>query len=484
MDAKTGFNLGQIAMQKNKYLEARQHFLVSLQDTTSSQNLVHEHDAYFGLYCCDYALEFENKEHLERYRATKANRDVTANDLEIAWREAALGRLEINERTRIQARLEAASGKDCIAAARLLLLEGNNNAAIEVLKRWHGETWITNDLQKSQPRPAEHALLEGMALRNAGKKSVSMRALEIALDMAKAAQQSVLEAEINLAISLVSTAPNKMALEQLRSLGVIGHATWLRKLYPGVLESLEFNANPQVVIIRTLGAFGLEENGKLSPWKEQKTRDLLALLICAGLEEGTGYLSRQQILDTLWADNNPSTADGAFRVTVSRLRDSLGSAAKIERNSQGHYGLQDANLDAILFLESLKKHDLEDAITWYNGDFLTGIEFDQAAILRKKFRANWRKAMLQLAFESEDSRAAILFETLLENDPLDLEALQGLAKTWQLLGTNLRLLRVLEQSKDRFLQEIGDTPKELLELLVQVRNTSFESTLNINPQLL
>jgi DNA-binding SARP family transcriptional activator len=484
MNQKIGFILGQIAMQKNKYLEARQHFLAGLQDAASSQDLVHEHDAYFGLYCCDYALEFENKEHLERYRAAIVFHGDTANDLEIAWREAALGRLEINERKQIQTRLETAVGRDCLAAARLLLLEGDDKAALETLNRWQDETWFEDGLQKTQQRPAEHTLLEGMALRNAGKKSVSMRALETALGLAKNAEQTVLKAEITLAISLVSAAPSKSALEQLRSLGASGHAIWLRKLYPGTLESLEFNGNPQGAMIRTLGAFGLEENGKLSPWKEQKTRDLLALLICADLEEGTGHLSREQILNTIWGDVDSSTADGAFRVTVSRLRDSLGNAAKIERNNQGHYGLQNAKLDVTLFLESFKKHDLEGMVVWYNGDFLAGIKLEKTGTLREKFRADWRKALLQLAFESQDSRAANLFETLLENDPLDFEALQGLAKSWESLGTNLRLLRVLEKSKDHFLQQVGVAPKELLELLAQVSSTSFKNTLNPYPQLL
>ncbi len=473
--------LARVKVAQENYLEARQHYLAALRVATSSLDWIHQSYAHYGLYICDYALGLEITQHLERYHATNASmhfiRYDAPKDLEIAWREASLGRLEATERSRIQPLLDAALGSDCFAAARLYLLENNHQAALEVLKRWQPQVWQEVGMLKTQQKPAEYALLEGLAQRHSGKKSVAARAFAEAKEIAVSNNLATKLLEIELALSLVAAAPNAAALEQLRSLGAIGQAQWLRILFAGALESLEFHHKTDIsntsTFIRTLGTFGLEENGKLKPWKAQKPRELLALLICASLEQNSGFITREEILDTVWANNDPSTADGAFRVTVSRLRDTLGNAAKIERDSQGRYGLVNANLDISQFLTAIEKHDLERAVTWYNGEYLPSIDLEKVNILREKLRAYWRETMLKLAFEHNETRAATIYEQLLESDPLDLEALQGLAKSWQALGANLRLLRVLEKSKDRFTEDVGELPHELTQLLRHVRSSSF-----------
>lgn len=465
--------LGKIAFAESHYLAARQHYLAALRVATASLDPIHQSYAHFGLYCTDYALGLECKEHLERYYATNASMEFSLydapNDLEIAWREISLGR-QLADRQALVARVETCLGSDCLAAARLLLLEGDQGGALLALQRWQAETWLEAGIPKTQAEPAEYGLLLAMAQRNLGKKSVCMRAFERALTCAK---NPVQQAEIRLASSLVANAPSSEALEQLRLHGAGGLAVWLRRLFAGAIESLEYSApeSPNSShFIRTFSTFGLEQNGKLKPWKAQKARDLLALLICASLQE-QAYVSREEILDTVWSDNDPATADGAFRVTVSRLRDALGQTARIERDQQGRYGLVGANLDVTQFLTSLSSRDLERAATWYTGDFLSGIEFEKAANLRETLRQQWRTALLQLAFESSDTRATTHFETLLESDPLDLEALQGLAKSWAAMGANLRLKRILEKSRSTFLAQVGELPHELSELLRQMNSS-------------
>jgi hypothetical protein len=60
-----------------------------------------------------------------------------------------------------------------------------------------------------------------------------------------------------------------------------------------------------------------------------------------------------------WQDNDLSSNEGAFRVTLSRLRASLGSAASIERDFQACCGLVGARLDVHEFLKALSGRELE-----------------------------------------------------------------------------------------------------------------------------
>ncbi len=479
IEANIFVSLGKIAFSSGRYLDARQHFLAALRVATLSVDPIHQSYAHYGLYRIDFALGLETRDHLARYYATNAAMENilydAPTDLEIAWREASLGRLSPEARENVTDSLQQPLGSDCLAAARLLILEGNDLAALEALGRWRAETWSENGVLKTQSCPAEHAFLEAMALRS-GSDSVVNAAFESALSFATQQNNQHLIAEIQLSLSLVKADPDLQALEKLKTGNGIGHALWLRHLYPGALESLEFGTakgiQAQARFIRTFGGFGIEFGGKLKPWKAQKTRDLLALLICASLD-GRGFVSRDFIIDTIWADDASENADGVFRMTVSRLRESLGDAATIERDEQGRYGLKDAKIDAKHFLESLSRHDLERAATWYSGTFLANIDLEAAGLLREKLRIKWRSALLQLAFEGNDARAATHFETLLESDPFDLEALQGLVKSWRALGANLRLQRILEKTKERFLDEFGEIPVELIELLEQVKSQTF-----------
>jgi hypothetical protein len=157
-------------------------------------------------------------------------------------------------------------------------------------------------------------------------------------------------------------------------------------------------------------------------------------------------------------------------VTLSRLQALLGDAASIERDALGRYGLIGARLDVHEFLQALSKRELEQAIAWYGGEFLPNSGLQAAESLRQKLQQQWREAVLQLAIEQPEPQAVLLYEKLLETDPLDLEAVLGLGRTWRSQGGDLRLLRLLEQSKTQFLLEFGESPPELEQMLCLIKN--------------
>lgn len=122
---------------------------------------------------------------------------------------------------------------------------------------------------------------------------------------------------------------------------------------------------PSTPIIRTLGTAGLYTGGKpdplLGPGKP------LALLIYLALAPGR-RVSREFLLDLLWADLEPERARGALRQVLFHLRRLLGEAAL---PGTGELALAlPVEIDRDHFLRLLDHGKLEAAIEAYAGPFL------------------------------------------------------------------------------------------------------------------
>ena len=241
-----------------------------------------------------------------------------------------------------------------------------------------------------------------------------------------------------------------------------------RQLFPALAQTL-FSTEPAKLVtpakpvrfIRTFGAFGLEEHGQVKPWKARKTRELLALLLCAAVSETGPAVSRDGLIATLWPEAGLDKGESSFRVTLGRLRESLGDAATIERDASGRYALVNAKTDLTLFLESAERRDLEGALAWYAGEFLPGMDLEIVDALRVSLRSRWRDAAAQVIVESDLTRGVALLEKLLEDDPFDLDTLRQLVQHLSNIPDAARLTATLERAKKRFRDELGFTPPEL-----------------------
>lgn len=123
------------------------------------------------------------------------------------------------------------------------------------------------------------------------------------------------------------------------------------------------NATP--LVLRTLGGAGLyaHDGGEpiLGPGKP------LALLIYLALTPGR-RISREFLIDLLWADLEPERARNALRQAIYQLRRLIGEQAL--SGSEELTLARRIDTDRDLFLGAVERGDLEPAVEAYRGDFL------------------------------------------------------------------------------------------------------------------
>ena len=385
-------------------------------------------------------------------------------DLEVAALRLQLG-LECDT---ADSRLESALGDDALHAGLIYLLSGQAHEALIALSL---------PVDAGQREHPTRPLLRGVAHLQRAEFDAAHTQFDRSRHLAKTQRHDALEGQAEIALGFCAALQGHLPegrrlaqggaalLEMARCTGFL--AQW-RRLYPSLADELLSTAPAKplapakpVRFIRTFGAFGVEQHGEVNPWKARKTRELLALLLCAGVSETGPSLPRNALIAALWPEADPAKGESSFRVTLGRLRQSLGDAAGIERDSSGRYALVNAKTDLILFLESCERRDLEGALAWYAGEFLPGMDFAVVDRLRVSLRSRWRNAIMQVILESDLTRGATLLETLLEDNPFDLSALRQLVQHLSNIPDTVRLTATIERFKKRFRDELGFTPPEL-----------------------
>lgn len=170
-----------------------------------------------------------------------------------------------------------------------------------------------------------------------------------------------------------------------------------------------------VLKVSMFGSFSLTFKGEtlhLAKSVSSKMIHLFLILICAG-EQG---VHRDELLRTLYEDNNVVQASNSFRAMVFRLRKALVAAGLpqgeyiVVRNGKYRWDAEnlEVTLDAECFEQAvdqgLKESDpsrrqrlLEQAETLYQGEFLPAmIGEDWAAILNKKYQKLYFSCMGEL----------------------------------------------------------------------------------------
>lgn len=201
-----------------------------------------------------------------------------------------------------------------------------------------------------------------------------------------------------------------------------------------------------------LGSFRLEAGGEVVPdhaWPRRSARVLLLLLLVIPAHR----LPRDQVLDHLWPDAPPRSADGSLRKAVHALRRRLQPDLRDGRASAYlEVGAETLALRAGLNLwididafaaelatargrspEQRAPH-LRAALTLYDGDLLAGDPYlDWANAPRQRLRDERRRAVLELAVldhAAGDPGATIpLLERLLEVDRTDEGVLRAAMRT-------------------------------------------------------
>src|SRR6476646_98304 len=113
-----------------------------------------------------------------------------------------------------------------------------------------------------------------------------------------------------------------------------------------------------------------------------------------------GRTSRDELIGLLWGDVPEVKARNAFRQALHRLRTALGESV-IPQDPDALFIADDAELvtDVERFERLLGAGDFESAIPEYAGDFLAGLDVNEASFdswvesRRKRYRAMFRDAL-------------------------------------------------------------------------------------------
>ncbi len=410
--------------------------------------------------------------------AIEVQRDVgqvadVAAALLIAAEIAALGGRDAEAMSNLVAAGTAATlDEGPVVAARVQLLLGDLPAAKAAL-----EAPATGNLRPAAR--ARQALAAGLVSLVEGDLAAATAALGRGEILARRDEHEPLGAEIGLAQAVVAELAGERdrahdlgreSLSRFEKLGARGHVLTLRRLFPR-LEVLRPVAaaptsEPEVSrpFLRALGSFSLEADGTTRPWRARKVRELLALLLAASLREEPPPTAGS-IRSALWPDASTTNAEASLRSTVRRLRVAFGDPRVVGRDANGAYVLGELSSDVGRFLAALDQGDVDGALPWYGGEFLPGVELTGVEVVRERLRTRFRDAVWRAAASRPDRAAAELYQGLHDDDPFDLPTLTALVRALRAAGLEGRARRTLARSRAHFLQELGEWPRELSELL-------------------
>ena len=225
------------------------------------------------------------------------------------------------------------------------------------------------------------------------------------------------------------------------------------------------------VEVRVLGGFAVSHRGQpvaANAWQSKKARDLLKLLVA---HRGRP-VPREQLIEALWPDDEPGAAANRFRVALSTVRTVLDPQRARPTDhfvrSEGNALVLDTDrvaVDVERFLAAVNAGEYAVAESLYVGDVLPEDRYEDWTIaLREQARLGYLTAASALARTAvaagDDERAAALHLRLLDLDPYDERAHQGLVEALLRLGRHGDARRAHAFYRDRMAELGVDVPEE------------------------
>jgi len=243
--------------------------------------------------------------------------------------------------------------------------------------------------------------------------------------------------------------------------------------------------------VTTLGRFAVERNGVTVPesaWPRPKAITLFKLL----LSVPSRRRARDQVLDLLWPDDDPATANVGLRSVTYAVRQALdlpsGASALVAR---GHMlALADHTriwVDADAFAASaaaaLAGRDIEScrtALAYYGGDYLPDDLYEDWAKERREELAALRILLLlhqaRLCGEGGDlAEARAALAAVLTADPLHEDAAIRQMTILAAAGDRGEALRVYEKLRAALQDELGVEPNDQATALAKRLRESLEA---------
>ncbi|HWI50853.1 MAG TPA: BTAD domain-containing putative transcriptional regulator [Symbiobacteriaceae bacterium] len=233
--------------------------------------------------------------------------------------------------------------------------------------------------------------------------------------------------------------------------------------------------------IQLLGAFRVMRAGReidMGAARSQKAVSLFKFLVA---QRGR-VVAREQILDAIWPEADPDSADRSFEVTLSTLRrllDPPQGVTLIVRRGRGY--MLNPDVPLLLDLERFRSHlergnwwwnrgqaalamaEWEHAEAAYGGDFLADDPYeDWATADRERLREQYLDLVLRLGEAAlEHSRPAEAVERALRvlvADPIREAAYRLLMRAHARQGNRALALRDLQRCSEVLREELGEEP--------------------------
>ena len=234
---------------------------------------------------------------------------------------------------------------------------------------------------------------------------------------------------------------------------------------------------PGLIDIRLLGGVAATVAGDTVELGPPKSRTLLAALalVCGETVPVT------RLVDLVWAEDPPRTAEKTLQTYVVQLRAALGATA-VERSGAGYrLALDPGCVDAARFENRLASGDVEAALVEWTGPPLAGLHAPGLAPQAARLTERW--------VEATEARMA----RVVENDPRDaIAVLSGLTaehpfreELWALLmtalyraGRQVEALAAYRTVRGRLVEELGVEPGPRLQ---QVEAMILEHDAQLRP---
>jgi ATP/maltotriose-dependent transcriptional regulator MalT/DNA-binding SARP family transcriptional activator len=307
-------------------------------------------------------------------------------------------------------------------------------------------------------------------------------------------------------------------LQKSRELGICGHSFWrtpvMMRLFAIALDNgieeeqvheiirrrrlvpdesmAEIENWPWPVKIYTLGKFVIKRDGKQVSFTrkvQKKTLELLKAVIALGGED----VRAEQITDLLWPDADGDSAHNSFKMTLSRLRQLIGSDAVIYQegrtsinkslvwtDSRAFYRMCDRVENEWKSIKKLKGREkdakrrteeaialFEKALGMYRGTFLPDDATAWALLLRERLRNRYLKIVAGLGEHYEHKgklkTAVDVYLKGIEADRLTEEFYQRLMLCYQKLGQQAEAISIYNLCRAKLSSGLGIEPSRMTE---------------------
>jgi DNA-binding SARP family transcriptional activator len=235
---------------------------------------------------------------------------------------------------------------------------------------------------------------------------------------------------------------------------------------------------------RILGPLEVLDGGRVLELSGQKQRELLAVLLLHANE----VVLRDRLIEALWEEGPPETAQKALQVLVSQLRKALGKE-RLETRSSGYMlRLADEELDVLRFRRLLEEGRATEALALWRGPPLSDFTYRQFAQTEIARLQEHRLAAFEACFNADlaAGRHGELvgeLEALVKEHPLREQLRAQLMLALYRSGRQAEALDVYQDARRALVEELGINPgRNLRDLHQAILNQDPELDLPSEPQ--